>query len=50
MGKITSHKNYQYFYEIIKANAPVADGGTKLFDGDRDYLMQIPELNLKTLC
>ena len=31
------------FREIIKANAPVAYGGTKLFDGDRDYLMQIPE-------
>tara|TARA_Y100000592_G_scaffold8090_1_gene11383 strand:- start:7452 stop:8078 length:627 start_codon:yes stop_codon:yes gene_type:complete len=41
--------SYREFYEIIKANAPVAYGGTKLFDGNRDYLMQIPEEFANTL-
>ncbi len=41
--------SYREFYEIIKANAPVAYGGTKLFDGDRDYLMQVPEEFANTL-
>ena len=41
--------SYREFYDIIKANAPVAYGGTKLFDGDRDYLMQVPEEFANTL-
>ena len=41
--------SYREFYEIIRANAPVAYGGTKLFDGDRDYLMQVPEEFANTL-
>ena len=44
MKTISKIEQYQgKFVDIIRANAPVAYGGTKLFDGDRDYLMQIPE-------
>ena len=38
-----------YDYDT-RGNAPVAYGGTKLFDGDRDYLMQVPEEFANTLC
>jgi hypothetical protein len=44
------HPKYKEFYDTIRANAPVAYGGTKLFDGDRDYLMQVPEEFASTLC
>jgi len=50
MVDYSSDKGYTRYYEIIKANSPVSYGGTKLFDGDRDYLMQIPEEFASTLC
>lgn len=50
MNSYINHPNYQRYFDIIKSNSPVAYGGTKLFDGDRDYLMQIPEEFSSTLC
>jgi hypothetical protein len=47
---LSDHAKYKEFYDTIRANAPVAYGGTKLFDGDRDYLMQVPEEFANTLC
>jgi len=54
MKKISNYSfnnsEFGRFENIIRANAPVSYGGNKLFDGDRDYLMQIPEEFSATLC
>ena len=44
------HASYNNLKEVIKANSPNSYGGTKLFDGDRDYLMQIPEEFASAIC
>jgi|TARA_Y100000310_G_C20556594_1_gene750873 hypothetical protein len=39
----TDNDIYKRFFEVVKANAPESYGGVKLYDGERNYLMQIPE-------
>lgn len=46
---ISKNEKYKTYYDIIKANSPISYGGTKLYTGKRDYLMQSPSEFAATL-